>query len=628
MRRDFRLDQGPDFTVWPQDFGPVLDWGWPVVNDPMAFRFAGSTLVEGDDAGAPLRSWFVNAWGFGSRGPQLADFSARVGWPALVADQTTLEVRIEGSVDFAGSHRDLLGVPAAPDIRFLSFQVPHGSTVVFSQSVWLCSCLAYPLRVEDRVSVNGGPVQEALWVVADRRAGGETVPWSPRADGEPPVAPLEIEYTPGDQLHPADGTGPKLCVSLSEADRMAHQDPRFVRFAAWREIHPGHVLVGASLTCLSGWGAWRLTYAEPSGETATMVVSRPLRSDPVARADEFVVTPFGEVFYASNSAPLPPWDPATAPRHQITIATAERIWDRFAAANADMGPPNLFSWGLNQPYLYEEYAELATEPFRFVVGHDHFPNPDSPGAEVRFRQALLVIDGRTGAPVRGEERGNLFAYGPTPVDPQALAGAASLANAPRAVAAPDPAVPVPVALGAAASVGLFALLVLWLVHALGWFTSSGPPPVTAGYSKIARSKLFDHPIRRAVVDAIENEPGISPPELRDILGCGWSTLTYHLHVLQRNKFVTALVDGRHKRLFSFETDHASQVRVAALRNTRTAAILKAIQADPGRGRRDVARQLGINPRTALWHLERLARAGLVTVCRSGPRVQYVATGPT
>lgn len=145
------------------------------------------------------------------------------------------------------------------------------------------------------------------------------------------------------------------------------------------------------------------------------------------------------------------------------------------------------------------------------------------------------------------------------------------------------------------------------------------------YARIPRQAILEHGAREAVYERIRVDPGVSTHELCAAVQIGWSTLSYHLRMLERSEMVVSVRDGRYRRFFDREGGaHANgrKAVVAAVRNPGTRTVAQAIRLRPGLSQRDLSLQLGLAPSSIHWHIRRLERTALVVARRAGHHVRY------
>jgi DNA-binding transcriptional ArsR family regulator len=180
---------------------------------------------------------------------------------------------------------------------------------------------------------------------------------------------------------------------------------------------------------------------------------------------------------------------------------------------------------------------------------------------------------------------------------------------------------------AAAAAGLGALLLAALGWALFHAKAVGPAAgaLVAGYARVSGQEILEHPGRAEVYERVKAYPGVSFVQLADQVSFGQSTLNYHLRVLEKNEYITAVKDGRYLRFFDRAAGTYAgnrKLAVSALRNTTTAAMARHIRDHPGVVQRDLAAAFGVTASTVNWHVTRLSGAGLVTRTRDAHFTRY------
>jgi predicted transcriptional regulator len=177
----------------------------------------------------------------------------------------------------------------------------------------------------------------------------------------------------------------------------------------------------------------------------------------------------------------------------------------------------------------------------------------------------------------------------------------------------------------AAIVSISAVAVVLATYFLPLLRFLGASVVVAvpGYAKIKRSEVLEKKTRDELVTLVRANPGITTSELVQGVGTGWNTAVYHLRVLEKNGFVSSLVDGRHKRFFPQESiNWSDRERTAVLRNERTRQLYETILEEPGVIQGQLAKRAGISLPAVYWHVRRLEGAGLVGHDKLGRRVHY------
>jgi DNA-binding transcriptional ArsR family regulator len=248
--------------------------------------------------------------------------------------------------------------------------------------------------------------------------------------------------------------------------------------------------------------------------------------------------------------------------------------------------------------------------------------------------ALAWADGTIDAPQhRGPVRDQLVLDGQLDLRPLGvdLDGAPAIAwfgaGTLRAVLLGPAPAPAPVADAATVTLGAGAALGLAAATAYYW------PSLRCGllgilaplYARVPRDRVLDHAARELVYERIRTEPGVSTHKLAAGVDFGWSTLAYHLRVLERNQLIVSVRDGRYKRFFDRQSGAYANGRkhlVAVLKNETTLALARAVLDQPGVTQKTLSERFQLSPSSVHWHIERLSEAQLLEKRRDGHNVRY------
>lgn len=145
------------------------------------------------------------------------------------------------------------------------------------------------------------------------------------------------------------------------------------------------------------------------------------------------------------------------------------------------------------------------------------------------------------------------------------------------------------------------------------------------YAKISRAEVFHNSVREGIFNTIKAQPGVSASDLARAAGVSWGTTIYHLEVLEQNKMVSSIRNGRHRRYFENGcVIGTSKDVVAILQNTVTANVERNVRSTPGATQKELASATGMSPQALHWHLTRLVRVGVVRKQRDGRVVRHFA----
>jgi predicted transcriptional regulator len=151
-------------------------------------------------------------------------------------------------------------------------------------------------------------------------------------------------------------------------------------------------------------------------------------------------------------------------------------------------------------------------------------------------------------------------------------------------------------------------------------------PAILLFSRLEEEAVLSHGTRDRLFQTVRTRPGVSPQELVETHSASWSTVMYHLRVLERHGLVIAVRDGRHRRYFEAASGrwaNGRKLAMAAMCNPTTAELARMVHAEPGIVQRRLATRLNLAPSSVSWHIRRLERVALVERQRDGHRVRLV-----
>lgn len=163
--------------------------------------------------------------------------------------------------------------------------------------------------------------------------------------------------------------------------------------------------------------------------------------------------------------------------------------------------------------------------------------------------------------------------------------------------------------------------------------------VLLGFSRLERSDVADHPVRRRLLDLVEARPGVHHNELARALGIGRGALQHHARVLVRHGLLRRIASAA--AVCYVLPEHRARPGIEAsplLLGATARRVLHEVRAVPGATTADLAARLGIGRSGLVRHLHRFEAAGLVrrhgdgvarwtAVCPAGPDVGAGLHGP-
>ncbi|MBI2078086.1 MAG: winged helix-turn-helix transcriptional regulator [Euryarchaeota archaeon] len=591
----------------------------------------GVTYEPGEDASAWALDRMAATRGLGLRWAAVDNLTLRgiVGGAAMMAGREALPLEIEGCVEIRPLEAGVRGIP------FLNAVVPAPSKGCFEYVEWVTADSPYPIRAEARFEFQEKPSWykanriEFVSALRDFRAGTRPIPWTADDAGTPyRESDPGAERSPSDLRRPTDGTGHGLGFRLSDALDEIAAEPQLLLFQQWKAAHPDARIAGLFLVAHGqdpSGRRWEITWADPAGKSFVVFVER------AKRDAQSVVTQMGEV----ESKPFNVDDLPTAP---VTLKAADDLWKKYGLDHRRLAP-NFARWG----YVYREAGVSCpaltpgcvptTPSARDSFGFNALAYgwEDGDGGNGRANADIVPTQGKVAVVMVALEEGYSYLsvdYENSPylsAGLDRLGGSGSPNGAPAA--APDAGssrIP-PIRNAALLTLSLLGLVLVSYFWPLVKATGAHALMVMPGYAKLHRDQLLNNKVRDALVQAIRLEPGVDPPQLQKLTGAAWSTVIYHLGVLEKNKLVSSLIDGRHRRYFPADSVNAGdRTGMAVLKNLRAKALFEILNDEPGLDRETLARRLGISRPGTYWHLGRLERVGLVGRDKDGRKARFYA----
>lgn len=614
--------------------GPVNSWalGNKTMIKILPFPYQGRTYALGDPATTEALEILQNDMLIAGRvngDVRIEDltFDGRVAKRAFIDGRDAYAIETNGCFRlFRMAYDKTVESPV-----FLHTAIDLPAHVCYKTTTWLTDALAYPVLYEERVVVNGTQSHEWLETLGAISMGDVEIPWASESvvadyrDWNP-----DAERSPAGQRFPADGAGLRLDYPLSVALADVTSSVGLVQFTKWKTQHSDHQLAGIELRPIGAQSEtlrWTLIFATPSGQAYVLATER-TGGNAAARVlerGEFASPPFGTNDFASGPVTLAAADALrrTYAIHPDTIQTANAVnWGyTFRAAGARC--PLLSTCGpatgvVGQAPFYADYGVNT-----LLIGQISRSQPDTGvSAQLGDMETLdswlrMITD--TGNLFNSRQVDRRPGFVTLPIGEQTAPAATVAAAELPGITPPD------IVRGAVITSSLLALFLI--VYFLPVLKLLGTQAITIipGYAKIQKADVLHNKVRDTMVSAIRADPGVTAPKLQKLTGAGWSTVVYHLGVLERNKMVSSILDGRHRRFFPVETmNWGDRTRIAMLKNARTKELYEAILGEPGVGFRELSHHVGISRPALYWHVDRLTKAGLVGQDKDGSKVRFYA----
>ncbi|MFQ6060973.1 MAG: winged helix-turn-helix transcriptional regulator, partial [Thermoplasmata archaeon] len=142
------------------------------------------------------------------------------------------------------------------------------------------------------------------------------------------------------------------------------------------------------------------------------------------------------------------------------------------------------------------------------------------------------------------------------------------------------------------------------------------------YSRLRRKEVLDNEIRGMIRGYVTANPGDHFAAMREALRLKNGTLAYHLTVLEKEKIVKSIRDGKFRRFFPSEM----KISETSFPSKIEEMILEIVRGTPGITLKDIASLLGVSSPTASYHIRKLKEMNLIRTERKGISVRHHLQG--
>jgi uncharacterized repeat protein (TIGR01451 family) len=138
------------------------------------------------------------------------------------------------------------------------------------------------------------------------------------------------------------------------------------------------------------------------------------------------------------------------------------------------------------------------------------------------------------------------------------------------------------------------------------------------FSRLRREEVMDHETRGMIRGYIIANPGDHFNSIKASLKLKNGTLAHHMHILERERIIKSVKDGKYRRFFPMGmriADRAFPTKIEKL-------ILDIVDETPGVTQKDIASQLGISQPTISYHITKLRKAKRLRVEKHGMSMKH------
>jgi DNA-binding MarR family transcriptional regulator len=140
------------------------------------------------------------------------------------------------------------------------------------------------------------------------------------------------------------------------------------------------------------------------------------------------------------------------------------------------------------------------------------------------------------------------------------------------------------------------------------------------FTKLSKNELLDQFNRGQIFGYIKSNPGANYNLIMNELGIGNGTLSYHLHMLERQGLIKSRSAGRYKIFYPSGTPVPKDypARISKLQDR----ILSVVKSQEGITQHEIIELIGGTQQTISYNLKRLRKLGMLKEERKGRVVRY------
>lgn len=142
------------------------------------------------------------------------------------------------------------------------------------------------------------------------------------------------------------------------------------------------------------------------------------------------------------------------------------------------------------------------------------------------------------------------------------------------------------------------------------------------FTRIAKSRFLDHPVRDAVHEFLGQRPGSSMSDIHDAIDVPRSTLVHHLRVLEQQGLVRSRKDGYRRRFHQAGPPPPPGPYLTEAQRK----LVDTVAANPGITQGRLADRVSMTRTTVLYHVRRLNEMGQLRVEKDGRALRHYAAG--
>lgn len=138
------------------------------------------------------------------------------------------------------------------------------------------------------------------------------------------------------------------------------------------------------------------------------------------------------------------------------------------------------------------------------------------------------------------------------------------------------------------------------------------------YIRLKREDVLDNEIRGMIRGYIVANPGDHFNSIKAALDLKNGALAHHLYVLEREKIVKSVKDGKYRRVFPA----GAKVSEKAYPTKIERLILAVVKETPGIAQKDIVKHLGLSQPTVSYHIDKLKKSKRIAAERHGMSIKH------
>lgn len=138
------------------------------------------------------------------------------------------------------------------------------------------------------------------------------------------------------------------------------------------------------------------------------------------------------------------------------------------------------------------------------------------------------------------------------------------------------------------------------------------------FSRLKRKDVLGHETRGMIRGYIMANPGDHFNAIKDTLNLTNGTLAHHINILERERIIKSIRDGKYRRFFPVGTKIIKRAYPTKIERL----ILEIVEENPGITQKEIAKQLGISQPTVSYHITKLRKAKRLRTEKHGMSLKH------